>query len=262
MLASAKPERVRLLPVSNTVQRQAIGLTHVLTLAPVLMIGTLVPIVGKWFVDAAWPEQPNLIGAASIGLSFVGCLLTWAAGRWLGRRWADVDPRLPLLLAAIFVNLSFLKTEAPIPLMIASFVVLSLPAVSLWFGLGLTRWSWGRYRFVPIWLINFGLVIGFVVMAMLVDEAQPSDSVKDIWGIGYTVMATIVAVLAGRALRHRWQQDSPHWITVLAPALLLSLVPFMADMPLIMRALLAVLMVTPLLGFSAALIGFRRRRVA
>lgn len=249
-----------MLRVSNTFQRQALGLTQVLTLVPVLLIGVLVPVVGKWFVDAAWPKQPHLIGAASIGLLVLGCLLTWAAGRWLARRWTDVDPRLSLLLAAIFVNFSFVQTDAPLPLMIASLVFLSLPVVSLWFGLGLTRWSWGRYRFVPVWLIHLGLVTGFFVMATLVEEARVSSSAQGMWVAGYVLVATIVAVIAGRTLRRRWQQNTPHWAVTLAPALLLSVLPLLIDGSLFLRAILVGTVALPTFGFAAALIGIRRKR--
>ena len=234
------------------------GLAH-FTLLPVLLVGVLVPIVGKWLIDDAWPERPHLSGAASVGLVFLGCMLTWGAGRWLASRLNGSDPRFALISAAFFGNMPFLKTGAPLPLQIINFVFLSLPIVSLWFGLGLTRWSWGPFRFVAVWLIDLGLMAGLFVVFLLTQEAHASRMAQGAWALGYTVAAAIVAVLAGRILRRRWRRQRPlHPATVLAPTLLLSLLPLLDDGPLAMRAILAGLLAFPIICFAAAFIGFRR----
>jgi hypothetical protein len=244
------------------ITRQTHGAIHALTILPVLGIGVFLPLAGGAFAQDLWPEQPHLVGTAAIVLTLAGCLFTAAAGRWLAPRWTAADPHLAIAIATVCVLMPFLRTEAPLLGLLTRFVILILPVVSFCYGLGLMRWSWGRYRFVAVWLIALGLLSSFGIMAMLVDGAQVSQLAKGLWAMGYVAVATIAAILAGRALRRRWQQDIPRGMTVLAPVLPLIVLSVLNDMPLMMRALLAILTVTPFLGFAIGLLGFRRRPAA
>jgi hypothetical protein len=214
------------------------GMGQIFTVLPVIALAIIFPIVAGMVAASLVPNYPQVAPAVVLGGLAISCFLTWRVGRWMVRRAGPgVDLRLAVLGGAAMPIWSFLKTDQGTPIMVASLIMLSLPAVTLWLSIwrsgadhrpeGMVerkgRERGGRLRFLLVWVIFAAIYAGLVLSLILLRPMGLAFSAAVAVIVTYVVVVSIMLWFLGRFLRRRWQDRPVHPVLIAIPLLLTAL---------------------------------------